>query len=181
MNKDNIKVRQSIKNYKLTQEDIKSLFNYNAGNLYWKINLKNNCIKIGDKAGTLYNNGYYNITINGKRYGLHRLIFLYHYNYLPKQIDHIDRNKLNNKIENLREVTSSQNSMNRKPNKNCSSKYKGVCWDKRANKWKAYITIDNKINHLGYFINEIDAAISYNVIAKKYFGEYIYLNEIKEK
>ena len=92
----------------------------------------NNKVKSGDIAGSLNKtNKYYQIRLNYKNYLVHRLIFLYHHNYLPKVIDHIDRNKLNNKIENLREVTHSQNLMNCKSYKNSSSKYKGVTWIKK--------------------------------------------------
>lgn len=163
----------------ITQEYVKSLFNYRNGFLYWKINLKNNCIKIGDKAGTLYNNGYYNITINGKRYGLHRLIFLYHHGYIPKFIDHIDNNSINNKIENLREVTHQQNMMNQKHQKNKSSIYRGVHWNKRDKVWIVSIRINGKLKHLGSFNDEYAAAFIYNVYARGIFGKYANLNEVK--
>ena len=114
----------------LTQEYIKSLFNYRDGELYWKI-LKPG-IKIGNKAGTLQKDGRYQIGINGKVYLNHRLIYLYHHGYLPKTIDPFNNNPSDNKIENLRNVTKSQNQWNRKSNINCSSKYNGVYWNKQA-------------------------------------------------
>ena len=163
---------------KLTQKYIQSLFDYSDDKLYWKVKPRNQ-IKIGDKAGSLINNGYYSIKINNKLYRTHRLIFLYHYNYLPKFIDHIDNNPLNNKIENLRKVTMSQNIMNSRLNKNSSSQYKGVSWDKSTNKWLAQIRINNKQIHLGRFKSETDAAIAYNEKAKELFGEYSYLNEVE--
>ena len=162
---------------KLTQEYIQSLFNYGDGFLYWKIN-KSQRIHIDDKAGTLNNTGYYSIGINGKIYRNHRLIFLYHYGYLPKQLDHIDRNKLNNKIENLREATQSQNMMNRKSFKNTSSQYKGVTWDRKNQKWLSQIKINKKLIHLGRFKFETDAAKAYNIKSIELFGEYAKLNEV---
>ena len=163
----------------LTQELVRSLFDYRDGFLYWKVQ-KAYCIQISDKAGTL-DNKYYRIKINDKLYRTHRLIFLYHYGFLPKYIDHIDGDKRNNKIENLREITNSQNCMNRKSQKNSTSKYKGVCWSKRNQKWMAYIFYNNKQNYLGYFDNEKAAAFIYNVYARGYFKEFANLNNLGDK
>ena len=163
----------------ITQEYLKELFNYKDGFLYWKVR-KAHCIQIGDIAGSLHKpTKYYLIKINNKAYKTHRLIYLYHYGYLPEFIDHIDRNRSNNKIENLRSVTKSQNQWNRKPNKNhSSSKYKGISWDKQNQKWKVRIRINGKRINLNYFKSETDAAIAYNKAAIKYYGEYAYLNII---
>lgn len=93
------------------------------------------------------------------------------------EIDHIDRNYLNNQRSNLRLVTPSQNAIN-KAKVSGTSRFKGVCWDKSRNKWMSYIKKDKKRIHIGRFINEIDAALSYNEMALKLFGEYAYLNKI---
>ena len=85
----------------LTQDLVRALFNYRDGNLYWKIS-KSYRIKIGNLAGRINKQGYRSVGINNKEYRYHRLIYLYHYGYLPKFIDHIDGNKLNNNIDNLR-------------------------------------------------------------------------------
>ena len=160
----------------LTQELVKNLFKYKNGELYRKI-YKNYNAKIGDNA-KIINGRYYKIGIDYKQYKLHQIIFLYHHGYFPKQIDHIDRNPLNNNIENLRETTQSQNNMNRTKLKNCSSQYKGVTWNKNLNKWQVSITINRKRKHLGLFTNETDAAIAYNEAAIKLFKEYANLNEV---
>ena len=165
----------------LTQELVKSLFNYRDGILYWKkIDVKNQ-VKIGDKAGTLNDGRYYRTKINIGLHYNHRIIFLYHHGYLPKQIDHIDQNKLNNKIENLREATHSQNGMNRKSCKNTSSKYKGVSWIKCDNMWIAQIGMNNKLEYIDRFKSEIEAALAYNKCAIKLFGGYANLNKIEEQ
>ena len=163
----------------LTQELIRSLFTYRGGDLYWKnkSSIKSN-VKIGNKAGHIEKHGYGRITINRKRYGIHCLIFLYHYGYYPKIIDHIDNNSLNNKIENLREVTRSENNMNSKKQKNTSSKYKGVSWRKGRKHWKVNICLNGKDKYLGSSKLETEAAKIYNKSAKKLFGEYAKLNEI---
>lgn len=162
---------------KLTQEYVQSLFDYHNGDLYWKV--KRQRIKIGDKAGTLNKQTHrYQIGINYKYYQTHQLIYLYHYGYIPKEIDHIDNNHLNNNIKNLRPVTRSQNNMNRIKLRNTSSKFKGVCWNKQLNKWEVGIKINNKKKYLGLFKSETDAAIAYNNAAIELFGEYANLNEV---
>ena len=166
-------------NNEITQELIRSLFDYKDGELYWKVQ-KAHRNKIGDKAGYLNKDtNYYLVGINNKRHKLHRLIFLYHYGYLPKYIDHIDNDPLNNKIENLRSITKSQNAMNQKP-KSGSSQYKGVHWNKQNKKWVSRIKINGKKKfHLGSFNLEEDAAKAYNKAAIELFGEYAKLNEVK--
>jgi hypothetical protein len=74
-----------------------------------------------------------------------------------KQIDHINGIKDDNRIENLRWVSRSQNQRNIKKLKNTSSLYFGVCWHKRDKKWVTEIRINGKINHLGYFTTELEA------------------------
>jgi hypothetical protein len=111
---------------------------------------------------------------------MHRLILeLSGINLSKKdQVDHKNRNSLDNRLENLRITSSQENSRNSTKKKNCLSKYKGVSWRKDRNKWRSYITIDNKYLNLGHFNNEIDAAIAYNNAAKKYFGKFANLNNV---
>ena len=142
-------------------------FKYEDHKLYRKLKTKWKCcndIKVNK-------NGYINIGINNKLYPLHRIIYKFHneewditYSH-SNQIDHIDIDPTNNKIENLRRVNNSQNQRNKNKFKNCSSKFKGVCWNKPSSKWVAYIRIDGKIKHLGSFTNEEEAA---EVYKKKY-------------
>jgi len=96
----------------------------------------------------------------------------------PRHGDHQNHNTLDNRRSNIRICTSRQNSMNRKPDQNTSSKYKGVSWENSRNKWQAHITIKGKKKHLGYFQTEELAALTYNEAAKKYFKEFAYLNVI---
>ncbi len=93
-------------------------------------------------------------------------------------VDHIDNDRANNNVENLRWVSGRENQGNSLKQKNTSSQYKGVVWDKHANKWKASIRIHGKLKHLGLFDNEKDAARKYNDHAKHVFCEYAHLNEI---
>jgi len=90
-----------------------------------------------------------------------------------KVVDHINHNGLDNRKVNLRPATIAQNGWNRKPKtKNCSSKYKGVWWDKQLKKYRAQIWFNGNRLHLGYFKNQIDAAKAYDKAAKKYHGQF---------
>lgn len=94
--------------------------------------------------------------------------------------DHKDRNKFNNTKENLRPCNHSQNAMNRTKRKHCSSQYKGVGWCDAHKKFRAYIRLNGKLIHLGWFSEENQAAIAYNNKAKELFGEFAHLNTIKD-
>ena len=94
------------------------------------------------------------------------------------EVDHINWNKLDNRRENLRLCYHAQNGMNKAGLMNASSKYKGVCWCQQTKKWKATIQVNKKQIWLGRFDSEIDAALTYNVAAEKYQGEFAHLNEI---
>lgn len=111
-----------------------------------------------------------------KHMSMHRLIMNAQLN---QQIDHINGDGLDNRRCNLRFATKSQNAANQKSRRG-SSKFKGVCWHKRRSKWISQIVIKQKRLYLGYFNNETEAAKSYNIAAKKYFGEFAKLNVIKD-
>lgn len=91
---------------------------------------------------------------------------------LGLEVDHADGNKLNNQRSNIRICTRSQNAMNMPRQANNTSGFKGVHFDKHANKFRAMIRINTKNKHIGHFKNVEDAAIAYNDAAKKYHGEF---------
>jgi len=92
-----------------------------------------------------------------------------------KVIDHIDHNGLNNKRENLRICTLTQNAANQRKGKG-SSNFKGVYWDKREQKWRGAIRHKGKHLHLGSFNDELEAAKAYDKAAKEFWGEFAKLN-----
>jgi len=143
----------------LTQDFLKKVFEYKEGILYWKIQ-KTNAIKIGNPAGNKHKDGYRTIMLNGKNYLAHRLIFLYHHGFMPKEIDHIDNNRGNDKIEKLRQCTRAGNQQNITAQKNNTSGIKGVSWHKKAKKWQAHICVYKERKYLGLFkdINEAQEA-----------------------
>ena len=100
----------------MNQELLHSLFDYKEGKLHWKESQSRN-VKAGDVAGHYGNRRYAQIRINGKYYLKHRLVYLYHHGDLPPEplvIDHINRDRFDNRIENLRAVNKSENQRNNK-------------------------------------------------------------------
>jgi hypothetical protein len=165
----------------INQEMVKSLFDYKDGQLFWKIKTCSK-VTIGKEAGHLsydkVKDDYrWTVRIYGKLCLSSRIIFLWHKGWLPKIVDHRDRNKQNNHIENLRAATDSQNCKNRKSLKNSTSKYLGVSLAK-GKFWVAQIKINGKQTCLGRFPNQETAAIAYNKAAEIHHGEFANLNII---
>ncbi len=129
---------------------------------------------------------YHQIRICNKELGLgvlvtvHRVAwFLHHGEFPTTPIDHINLDKLDNRIENLRLCSYSQNSAYRpKQTRKTTSRFKGVSWQSSFNKWRAYIVVDGKKRGLGSFEIEEDAAKAYNQAAINAFGEFAILNEV---
>lgn len=108
---------------------------------------------------------------------MHRIIM----NAKPEEkVDHINRNKLDNRKNNLRISTSAQNNHNRTKSPNATSKYYGVCRVKNTDRWETYITHDKKKHSCGYFDDEIEAAKAYNKKAIELYGEYANLNHFDD-
>jgi len=143
----------------ITKQEVIRLFKYCEGELIREITTGSTGKK-GSIAGFKTSKGYKQVGIAGKQHYIHRLIFLYHYGYLPKYIDHIDGDKLNNKIENLRECTNGQNCQNSTLRKDNTSGIKGVNWNNRTNKWRAVIYNKGKSISLGEFSHLFEAACS---------------------
>jgi len=135
---------------KISQKEVLRLFKYKEGNLIRRVSNGGGSAK-GDIAGCMVGGGYLSVYVNGSPFRVHRLIFLYHKGYLPKYLDHIDGDTLNNKIENLRPCTNSENLMNAKLSKLNTSGIKGVSWRKVERLWVARITTGGKGLHLGSF------------------------------
>lgn len=120
-------------------------------------------------------NIYARAKIKGKPVLMHRLIL-----EAPKGsiIDHINGNGLDNRKSNLRFCSMRDNSRNRKIHIGNKSGFKGVLWKVRNKKWQARICVNYKDISLGLFLDKEDAARAYNAAARKYFGEFAYLNKI---
>lgn len=144
---------------------------YVDGELFWENPSARRTHK-GDLAGWEDNRGYRRLEIMGRSYMMHRLIFFIHHGYFPEIVDHIDGVKLNNKIENLREVTPSQSSCNIKTRFNSISGVKGVTWRKDRSRWIARITIRGKVYHIGSYKNVEDAEKGIQEKRSELHGEY---------
>ena len=160
-----------VEEYKI----IKDFENYEVSNLG---NVRNN------KTGRVLKlqidtHGYYRVSLckDGKPFNkkIHKLVAEY---FIPNPfnklcIDHVDNNRLNNNVNNLRWVTSQENCMNSKLSSRNTSNYKGVHFAKQRNKWQAQIHFNGKNKHLGYF-DKIEDAINARVKkAKEVYGEFI--------
>lgn len=109
--------------------------------------------------------------VHGKNVSMHRLIM-----NPPKgmDVDHINHDALDNKLNNLRVCTRSQNCCNQKPRVGTSSHFKGVTFNKKCQKWVAQITKNGKYHWIGSRESEIEASELYNEKAKELFGEFAY-------
>lgn len=156
--------------HSITQDFLHDLFDYKDGQLFWKI--KKRRIQPGTRAGCTKKEGYRFVTINGVNHYEHRLIYAWHFGSFTQEIDHIDGNGLNNKIENLRIATSLENSRNKKTFSTNTSGRKGISYDKQANKWRAYIGISGKVKVLGFSKNFEEAVKLRENAEKEIFGEF---------
>jgi hypothetical protein len=153
----------------VTAERLKMLchFDRETGHFVWKYRKSNesrsaffNSRYAGRVAGRSNAKGYIYLRIDGVNYAAHRLAWLYCYGSFPKhEIDHKNRNRSDNRIENLRDVTSSENKFNRPPRNG-----KGVCFNKRARRFYAYVYRGGGRVHIGTFMTE-QAALA----ARKHF------------
>lgn len=143
-----------------TQDELKEMFEYRDGELFWKkVHKRDNMNKIGDKVGNLVNK-YLKVKLFYTYYSLARIIWKYFYGEPCCIIDHIDGNTLNNKIENLRDVSKIQNDRNKK----CHRNGKIPCISNARRKtfgFEVKRRIGNKDYYLGVFntLKEAEAAL----------------------
>lgn len=156
----------------ITQERVRQVLDYDpeTGEFIWKMSGKGR--GISRPAGTITKHGYVAISIDGKKYFAHRLAWLCIHGEIPHIIDHIDLNGKNNRINNLREASKSQNEANRKRSAGNTSGYKGVYPRGNSGKWFSRIHVSNKMISLGTFNTPESAHEAYKRASIKYFGEF---------
>jgi len=155
----------------ITQEFIKQHFDYKDGHLYWKAMPNKRSDLIGTEAGT-FDGDRRQITISKKHYKTHRLVFLMFYGYMPKEVDHIDGNPLNNKILNLRPATRSEQLCNTGLRKTSKSGIKGVSWDASRNKWTVVVSKNKQTMYRNRF-DDLELAQLVGIEARdKYHGSF---------
>lgn len=134
---------------------LRSIFDIKDGRLCNKVQ-RNSHTKIGELAGS-YSSTYGLVGINKSNWQISRILFYMVHGYMPFYVDHIDGNKHNDHIDNLREATPAQNQANKGLSKANKSGVKGVSWSKKHSKWCAFIRYDKKQKNLGSFTNLEDA------------------------
>ena len=160
----------------LTQERLKKLLSYSPDTGEFGRLVARGPRSKGAAAGSL-SHGYIQIMLDRRVYRAHRLAWLYTHGVWPvRDIDHIDGNKANNQIKNLREATDSENNCNVGLKSNNTTGYKGVHFYKARNRFQAYAKINGKRIHLGYFPTAELASEAYQTFAKANHGEFYRLS-----
>jgi hypothetical protein len=160
-----------------TKTELAALFYYDAENgcLVWKKcehkSKSWNTSWAFKPAGGLTVYGYVHIGIDSSRYMAHRLIWIFHNGPITGgyEIDHIDGNRANNKISNLRLATSAQNNFN-------TMRGHGVHFDKGSGKWRAMISVENKSRHIGLYETKAEALSASMGMRNSLWGEHAYFN-----
>jgi len=148
----------------MTKEWARFHFDYKDGGLIRKVGTP--VSRVGDLAGTKGNNGYVLVTVERKPYLAHRIVWVYFNDGFSKQtIDHINGDRSDNRIENLREASFQENTRNRK-------KAAGISFVNKAGKYQATICVDGKTIYLGLFSKASDALVARREAELKYFGDF---------
>lgn len=157
----------------MTQEVLKQLLIYDeATGDFFHRNIRQGITSTSDRAGTL-DNGYVKIGVSGKRYRAHRLVWLYVYGELPTlSIGHINHDRSDNRVSNLRLVSNSGNAQNMSKYKTNRSGITGVHWDKNRKSWEVQISVEGKNKFIGRF-GDLDRAISERLSAELKYGYHI--------
>lgn len=156
----------------MTKEKVREIFRYRKdGFLIYKKQPYQSKNRAHQPVG-IHHLGRPCVSVNKKRYTLSRLIFLYHHGFLPSQVDHIDMNSKNNRIENLRAATHGQNIMNRSVTSRNKSKTKGVYFCKYTKRWRAEIMANGKRIRIGRYESKKEAGEAYQKAAKQFHGAF---------
>jgi len=154
----------------LTQERVLELFDYRDGEIIRK-NHKRAHLN-GESAGTDNGRGYIKVRVDRIKHFRSRIVFLMHNGYLPECVDHINRNRSDDRIENLRDVSMSLNSFHKGRLSSNTSGKAGVSFAKNVERHVAYITHNGKRILLGYYDFFDDAVRARRDAEMEYFGEH---------
>lgn len=154
------------------KEELREVFEYRNGWLYWKISTASR-VKIGARAGWTASH-YYTVCFKGEAWVGHRIIWIYHYGAIPKgfEIDHKNEIKLDNRIKNLRLSTSGLNRANVLLIKTNTSGHKGVNWNQQARKWRTQMIYKGKMFYFGNYDTKEDAISVYRKRSVEILGEF---------
>lgn len=162
----------------LNQRELKRLLKYDPDTgIFTRLISWTKYYPVGSIAGRTSKDGYLRISVHRVVYASHRLAWFYVHGVWPLgNIDHIDMNKKNNRIDNLREANLFENARNKEKTITNKSGYKGVAKNTKCNTWRSTITANRKTIYLGSFNNKEDAAIAYDKAAIRLHGEFARTN-----
>lgn len=148
-------------------------FSYDSRAGEIRINKQYGHTLVGGIAGYLNKDGYRQIFFNGKIYLAHRIAWKLHYREEPEfDIDHIDGNRSNISIVNLRRASPAQNNWNRKLTSKSTTGIKGVCWSTKPAKWRVVIYCNDKANFIGHFDDFGEACDAANAARIRFHGVF---------
>ena len=172
----------------ISHEKLLELFDYDAetGELVRRCNVRGLGLnRIGGRPRFEGPNGYAAIGADSLKYLYHRLVWFWHHNEWPEVIDHVDGDKQNNRIENLRACTQSQNLCNAQIPSDNKSGFKGVSWSSSANKWRARCGLHKVQHNLGVFDTREEAAEAVRAFRSGLHGAYtnhgIHLKDLRQE
>jgi hypothetical protein len=166
----------------ITLDRLKHLVTYDPvnGGFLWAITRQKS--RRGTRVGSIDKDGYRRNRLDGHQYPEHRLVWLWHHGSIPAQLDHINRIKDDNRIENLRPCTNTQNQFNVGLPVHNTSGHRGIYFEPERDKWVAHVrfVIDGKRSRhrIGRYDTAEEAAIAYNLEVVKMFGDFANLNKI---
>lgn len=155
-----------MKRLEVSQERVLELFKYEDGKLFRKSD---------DQPAKIYvtkGHRYARIKFDKREFKLHRIIFLYHKGYLPDIIDHINGDRYDNRIENLREANTYQNRQNSRIYSTSKSGVKNVYWVSNCQKWRVVISINGKRKDFGLYTDIEEAKQVATSMRDKYFKDF---------
>ena len=158
---------------KISPEHLASIFSYDArtGKLFWKVAPKQSKVRVGDVAGSLKSSGYIRVQYKGQLLSIHRVAWALHYGKWPSAfIDHKNRDRSDNRIENLRECSHAENMRNRPKAYSNKSGLKGV-WSEDG-VFRASIAVNGKVIKLGRFRTAEEGHLAYCEAAKRLHKEF---------
>jgi hypothetical protein len=154
-------------------DSVKKRLRYNKDSGVFTWAESRGCAKPGDVASSVNSLGYCRVKVDGVSYLAHRLAWAFVNGEFPKSdIDHVNGIKTDNRIENLRLATRSENQCNRGKHANNKSGFKGVNWNQSVKKWAARCMVNGKRTHIGYFDDVALAAAAYQQVAVSLHGRF---------
>jgi hypothetical protein len=154
------------------QKRFNEAFDLRDGRIYWKINTNKSKNFVGKEAGCRTSNSYGSVNLDGVQYCIHKVIFCMVHGTMPDQVDHIDGNRQNHRIENLRPASNAENGMNKPAQSNNKTGIKNVCWNSTHRKWAVQVQAYGRRVFSKLFDSLELAELAAEEARNKYHGEF---------